>query len=197
MLYNLYEHHIIQSLQVFPRELCIMLSREDIEADSDKLIQVVSWVRIFPAIEHLIFHISSEDADSGCSSSVLDAISALARVRMSTPAGERVMGNGPLNVLIVLGKSGRSEITDAIVKIAAEDIAPDDITEETIEQHLLYQVAPDFMIKTGGSNLTDFLIWQSVYSELFFTDINWKRFRKVDFIRALRDYQSRVRRFGT
>ncbi|RPJ53201.1 MAG: di-trans,poly-cis-decaprenylcistransferase, partial [Methanobacteriota archaeon] len=43
---------------------------------------------------------------------------------------------------------------------------------------------------------TDFLIWQSVYSELFFSDVNWKWFRKVDFLRALRDYQSRKRRFG-
>jgi undecaprenyl diphosphate synthase len=53
------------------------------------------------------------------------------------------------------------------------------------------------VIKTGGYHLTDFLIWQSVYSELFFSDVNWKLFRKIDFLRALRDYQARVRRFGT
>ncbi|HJJ74275.1 MAG TPA: undecaprenyl diphosphate synthase family protein, partial [Methanocorpusculum sp.] len=43
---------------------------------------------------------------------------------------------------------------------------------------------------------TDFLIWQSVYSELFFCDVNWHKFRYVDFLRALRDFQSRQRRFG-
>jgi undecaprenyl diphosphate synthase len=52
------------------------------------------------------------------------------------------------------------------------------------------------VVKTGGSHLTDFLIWQSVYSELFFSDVNWRLFRKVDFLRALRDYQARKRRFG-
>ncbi|MFA7199277.1 MAG: undecaprenyl diphosphate synthase family protein, partial [Methanoculleus sp.] len=52
------------------------------------------------------------------------------------------------------------------------------------------------VIKTGGDHLTDFLIWQSVYSELFFLDVNWALLRKVDFLRALRDFQSRARRFG-
>ncbi|MBQ4597992.1 MAG: undecaprenyl diphosphate synthase family protein, partial [Methanocorpusculum sp.] len=80
--------------------------------------------------------------------------------------------------------------------IAASGISPDAVTEDTIEEHLLYQVTPDFVIKTGGNHLTDFLIWQSVYSELFFTDVNWDKFRYVDFLRALRDFQSRQRRFG-
>jgi undecaprenyl diphosphate synthase len=52
------------------------------------------------------------------------------------------------------------------------------------------------VIKTGGDHLTDFLIWQSVYSELFFSDVNWPLFRRLDLLRALRDYQSRARRFG-
>jgi undecaprenyl diphosphate synthase len=52
------------------------------------------------------------------------------------------------------------------------------------------------VVKTGDDHLTDFLIWQSVYSELFFSDVNWKYFRRVDFLRVLRDYQSRIRRFG-
>jgi len=56
--------------------------------------------------------------------------------------------------------------------------------------------APDLVIKTGGQHLTDFLIWQSVYSEIFFSDVNWKFFRKVDFLRILRDFQARERRFG-
>ncbi|MGB4051813.1 MAG: undecaprenyl diphosphate synthase family protein, partial [Methanoculleus sp.] len=55
---------------------------------------------------------------------------------------------------------------------------------------------PDLVIKTGADHLTDFLIWQSVYSELFFLDVNWALLRKVDFLRALRDFQSRARRFG-
>ena len=68
--------------------------------------------------------------------------------------------------------------------------------EQLIESYLTFKYTPDVVIKSGGDHLTDFLIWQSVYSELFFSDVNWKYFRKVDFLRILRDYQSRIRRFG-
>jgi undecaprenyl diphosphate synthase len=76
---------------------------------------------------------------------------------LSTPPGDIINGAGEPEIQIVLGHSGRDEITKAIV---------------TIESHLLYQVNPDFVIKRGGNYLTDFLIWQSVYSELLLTDIN-------------------------
>ncbi|KUK67709.1 MAG: Di-trans-poly-cis-decaprenylcistransferase, partial [Methanocalculus sp. 52_23] len=101
-----------------------------------------------------------------------------------------------LPVLIVVGRSGREEITESIQKIADEGIDPCDLTEETIESHLTFRSSPDLIIKTGGSYLTDFLIWQSVYSELFFLDVNWEFFRKTDLLRAIRDFQSRARRFG-
>ncbi|MDO5845999.1 MAG: undecaprenyl diphosphate synthase family protein [Methanocorpusculum sp.] len=196
MLYGIYEHKIIKSLDIFPKELCIMLAGEDLRADAAKLASVVSWVLLFPQIERLIFHISTEHPKEVEAMIPLTEASARASVTLSTPDGEKKYGSGKLNMLIVIGKSGRREITEAIAKIAKENIPADEITEETIEKHLLYQVSPDFVIKTGGNHLTDFLIWQSVYSELFFTDINWKNFRRVDFLRALRDYQSRNRRFG-
>ena len=80
--------------------------------------------------------------------------------------------------------------------LAKENKKPEEIDGTAIENHLRFKVSPDFVIKTGRSHLTDFLLWQSVYSELFFTDINWNKFRRVDFLRALRDFQSRKRRFG-
>ena len=80
--------------------------------------------------------------------------------------------------------------------MARDGVAPGDVDEHLIESYLAFPYTPDLVIKTGGDYLTDFLIWQSVYSELFFSDVNWKLFRKVDFLRALRDYQSRIRRFG-
>ncbi|KUK69365.1 MAG: Undecaprenyl pyrophosphate synthetase, partial [Methanocalculus sp. 52_23] len=101
-----------------------------------------------------------------------------------------------LPVLIVVGRSGREEIKESIRKIAEEGVDPCDLSEETIEAHLTFRSAPDLIIKTGGSYLTDFLIWQSVYSELFFLDVNWEFFRKTDLLRAIRDFQSRARRFG-
>lgn len=196
MLYGIYEHRIMTSLEVFPKELCIMLAGEDLRADRQKLLSVVSWVSMFPEIKRLIFHISTEHPKEIESMLPLSQLAENAAVTISTPEGEKTCGTGKPEILIVIGKSGRREITDAIIKIAGEHIPADEITEETIEKHLLYQVAPDFVIKTGGNHLTDFLIWQSVYSELFFTDINWNKFRRVDFLRALRDYQSRNRRFG-
>jgi undecaprenyl diphosphate synthase len=52
------------------------------------------------------------------------------------------------------------------------------------------------VIKTGAERLSDFMIWQSVYAELHFTDVNWRDFRKRDFLRAFKEYQERSRRFG-
>lgn len=194
--YSLYEHFIQKKLEIFPRELCFMLSDSDVVKDSRKVSYVIEWASELSGIEKIIFHInckSSKEIEDILSPS---EISKRCGLTLSTGNGDKQISCGKPDVLIVLGKSGRDEITEAIVRIAEENTDPSTITEETLEKHLLYKVNPDFVIKTGGNHLTDFLIWQSVYSELFFTDINWNNFRKVDFIRALRDYQSRNRRFG-
>ncbi|HJJ96066.1 MAG TPA: undecaprenyl diphosphate synthase family protein [Methanocorpusculum sp.] len=200
MLYPLYEYLIRRKLDagLFPEELCFMLSEADLLADPGRVETVVGWYMEFPAIKRIIFHIASKDpaALEGVVPS-LESLGDAVSVRLSMPSGEVTSGRGTPEILIVLGRSGREEITGAIAAIAREGVDPETITEETIESHLLYQVNPDFVIKTGGSHLTDFLIWQSVYSELFFTDVNWCRFRRLDLLRALRDYQSRVRRYGT
>lgn len=107
------------------------------------------------------------------------------------------MSGKGIAVTVAVGKSGREEITACIRAMAEEHLSPDAVDESVFERYLTFQYTPDLVIKTGGDHLTDFLIWQSVYSELFFSDVNWKFLRKVDFLRALRDYQSRVRRFGT
>ena len=81
-------------------------------------------------------------------------------------------------------------------RVKDNTLEPDDINEEVIESHLLFKFEPDLVIRAGGRRLTDFLIWQAVYSELYFTDMNWLDFRKIDFLRAIRDFQRRQRRFG-
>jgi len=73
---------------------------------------------------------------------------------------------------------------------------PEHIDEKTIESHLRFSQKPDLVIRAGGKQLSDFMIWQAAYSELYFTDINWSAFRKIDFLRAIRDCQRRERRFG-
>ncbi|MFP4625810.1 MAG: undecaprenyl diphosphate synthase family protein [Natronomonas sp.] len=104
----------------------------------------------------------------------------------------------PIQVSIGLG--GREEFATVVRRIArdveAGNLKPDDVDETVIEERLVFPNPPDLVIKTGAERLSDFLIWQSVYSELYFTDVNWRDFRRRDFLRAVREFQDRKRRFG-
>jgi undecaprenyl diphosphate synthase len=122
-------------------------------------------------------------------------ISTIARLILHVGNNKEITGNG-MDVVVAVGKSGKEEITDCIRKMAVGHVRPSDVDEKLLESFLTFKYTPDVVIKSGGDHLTDFLIWQSVYSELFFSDVNWKYLRKVDFLRVLRDYQSRKRRFG-
>ena len=104
---------------------------------------------------------------------------------------------------LAIGYDGRLEIVDAIKKIYKEvesgNINIDDVNEETVNRNL-YTAGlddPNLIIRTSGEErLSGFLLWQSSYSELYFCDSLWPELRKVDFLRAIRDYQERDRRFG-
>ncbi len=103
-------------------------------------------------------------------------------------------------IRIGIGLGGKYEFLEAVKSICNDvdigSLSPDQISKKIIEDRLVFPAEPDLIIKTGGERLSDFMIWQSVYSELYFTDINWRDFRKRDYLRALRDYSSRKRRFG-
>lgn len=108
-----------------------------------------------------------------------------------------------LNIALAYG--GRTEIVDATKKIAdlikKGEVTPDEINEQLIEQHLytahLPHPDPDLIIRTGSeSRLSNFLLWQAAYSELFIIDVYWPDFREIDLERAIRDFQKRNRRFG-
>ncbi|MFA9516249.1 undecaprenyl diphosphate synthase family protein [Halopenitus sp. H-Gu1] len=105
----------------------------------------------------------------------------------------------PIRVSIGLG--GKREFAEAVREIAADvaagELAPDAIDESTISDRLVFPAEPDLLIKTGAERLSDFAIWQSVYSELYFTDVNWRDFREREYLRALIDFRNRKRRFGT
>jgi tritrans,polycis-undecaprenyl-diphosphate synthase [geranylgeranyl-diphosphate specific] len=104
---------------------------------------------------------------------------------------------------LAIGYDGRLEIIDAIKKIVNE-IEEGKITENDIDEDLvsknLYTAGlddPNLIIRTSGEErLSGFLLWQSSYSELYFCDSLWPELRKVDFLRAIRSYQERDRRFG-
>jgi undecaprenyl diphosphate synthase len=147
-------------------------------------------------IKGLTFHISTKENSSiEKYLPVIRKIGSIAHLVIHYREQTEERGSG-LSVTVAIGKSGREEITECIKSMADCHVRPDQVNEKLLESYLTFKYTPDFVIKTGDDHLTDFLIWQSVYSELFFSDTNWKYIRKVDVLRALRDYQSRVRRFG-
>jgi undecaprenyl diphosphate synthase len=103
-------------------------------------------------------------------------------------------------VLVSIGLGGKHELATAVRSLAEDvengELDPENIDESDVEDELVFPFDPDLVIKTGAERLSDFMIWQSVYSELYFTDVNWRDFRRRDYLRALRDYQNRQRRFG-
>lgn len=115
--------------------------------------------------------------------------------------GEIAFGKGGLLELVIsLGCGGKAEVTEAIRSLL-EDVSsglidPQEIDEEAIESRLRLKQRPDLLIRLGGRELSDFMIWQSAYSELYFIEQGWRSLKKVDFLRAVRDYQRRERRFG-
>ncbi|AGB16780.1 undecaprenyl pyrophosphate synthase [Halovivax ruber XH-70] len=111
---------------------------------------------------------------------------------------DRQPADAPVQIGIGLG--GKHEFTNAVTTLAtavdAGELAADEIEDRHVESHLVFPSEPDLVIKTGAERLSDFMIWQSVYSELYFTDVNWRDFRKRDFLRAVLEYCNRSRRYG-
>ncbi|BAH54165.1 isoprenyl transferase [Rhodococcus sp. NPDC057014] len=116
-------------------------------------------------------------------------------------------GRTGTHVNVAIGYGGRQEIADAVQSLLSEKLlaglAGDElvksITVDGIDGHLYTsgQPDPDLVIRTSGEQrLSGFLLWQSAYSEIWFTEAYWPEFRRVDFLRALRDYAARHRRFG-
>jgi short-chain Z-isoprenyl diphosphate synthase len=115
--------------------------------------------------------------------------------------------SGGARVNMAVGYGGRREIADAVRALLHEHAKAGTSIEEVAEfidvdhiaQHLYTkgQPDPDLLIRTSGEQrLSGFLLWQSAHSEFYFCDVNWPDFRRVDFLRALRSYADRQRRFG-
>jgi len=123
-------------------------------------------------------------------------------------AAERTAGRtGGAEVNIAVGYGGRREIADAVRSLLNEHAKAGTSIEELAEildvDHIadhLYtkgQPDPDLLIRTSGEQrLSGFMLWQSAHSEVYFCDVNWPDFRRTDFLRALRSYANRQRRFG-
>ncbi|MBS3078499.1 di-trans,poly-cis-decaprenylcistransferase [Candidatus Pacearchaeota archaeon] len=105
--------------------------------------------------------------------------------------------NSKLIVNIAMAYGGRQEIILAIKKIIKNKIPENRVTEKIIEKYLYLSSKPDLIIRTGGEKrLSNFLPFQSTYSELIFIDKMWPEFTKEDLIHCIQEFQSRKRRFG-
>jgi short-chain Z-isoprenyl diphosphate synthase len=129
-----------------------------------------------------------------------ELVSAAKTAQETQPYGTRRLN-------IAMGYGGRQEIVDAakdlVAKLVADGTDPAEISNRIDSEGLashMYSADmpdPDLLIRTSGeSRLSGFLLWQSAYAEFVFVDVNWPAFRRVDFLRALRDFTSRERRFG-
>jgi short-chain Z-isoprenyl diphosphate synthase len=123
-------------------------------------------------------------------------------------AEERTKSNTGLHINLAVGYGGRREIADAMRSIVAQhqenggtlDALADILTPELIGDHLYTggQPDPDLVIRTSGEQrLSDFMLWQSAHSEFYFVEALGPDLREVDFLRALRDYARRHRRYGS
>ena len=112
---------------------------------------------------------------------------------------EHTAKNDAMTMVVALSYSSRWEITEAVKQIVSEGIKAEDITEETISQHLTtnFMPDPDLLIRTGGElRISNYLLWQIAYSELYFCDTYWPDFDEAELHKAIESYQSRQRRFG-
>lgn len=111
--------------------------------------------------------------------------------------------NSKITMNIALNYGGREDILNSVKSIAQKvangDLKPEEITEDDISSNLYtyYMPDPDLIIRPSGElRLSNFLMWQSAYSEFWFSDINWPDFTKNDFLKAISDFQKRNRRYG-
>ncbi len=207
LAYGVYERSMMKSLtgEPVPRCVALVISDADLvdEQSVAKLTELAGWCAGLK-IGEISVYVSITDHSSvgrltGSIRGVFEGAGFPAHI-VSPGAAFELAGDRPCRVNVSIGYGGKHELVNALReimrKIKAGEMQPGDITEAAVESHLIFRTEPDLFIRTGEERLSDFLIWQSVYSELYFTDVNWEDFRKIDLLRAIRDYQYRQRRFG-
>ncbi|HLO89988.1 MAG TPA: isoprenyl transferase [Lentimicrobium sp.] len=161
------------------------------------------------ALMDLLVHTLSEELDTLMKNNIrLKAIGDLSGLnpdcyKQLVQTMDQTSGNKRMDLILALNYSGRWEMAEATKKIAIEvaagNINPDSITSETINQYLTTKGIPDpeLLIRTGGENrVSNFLLWQIAYAELYFTKVFWPDFREDNLYEAIINYQNRERRFG-
>jgi undecaprenyl diphosphate synthase len=182
-----------------PEHVAIVLTERDLleQGAYETLSDVLGWAFDYGAHRVTVSVSVLDEAVVDTLTRELAEIDAPRSLAVRAP-GDTERAEAPIQINIGLG--GKREFAAAVREIAesveAGEIDPEEITASDVEDRLVFPEEPDLLIKTGAERLSDFLIWQSVYSELYFTDVNWRDFRRRDYLRALLEYQQRKRRFG-
>jgi len=211
MISNLYERRLLDQIIEVPRHLVLVIAENDLDTpDAYKRIGAfASWCDEI-GISRVTVYINmlrlGEEVNQRLRSQIVQRITeslqstSVAATIYSPDAPEKNSRQETTAMSISIGYGGKKELVDAIRSIAQEvrdkELSADEISEDTISSHLIFKEEPELVIRTGENRLTDFLIWQAVYSELYFTEVNWANFRRMDLLRAIRDYQKRQRRHG-
>ena len=215
---SLYENYLLSQVSgssaKVPEHVSLVLSERDLLQSNGfvKLKEYISWccqldIRVTSIYVDVID--TEEDLRSGIIERLLEELEELFPDLPPEIGFEVYTDDGDLHlkredrkmlVYVSVGFGGRKEVTKAVLSILSDvkegKMGSSDILEETIESRLKVKHEPDIFIRSGGKHLSDFLIWQAVYSELYFTDVNWHNIRKLDLLRIIRDFQKRQRRFG-
>jgi undecaprenyl diphosphate synthase len=207
LAYGVYERSMLKRVagERAPRCIALVISDADLmdQPSVARLTELAGWCAELHVGEVFVYvSITDESTVARLTGCIRDVFADEGfPVRIVSPAGEvEIRGDRPCAVNVSIGYGGKHELTNALraimQKVRNGEMRPEEIDEAVVESHLIFRSEPDLFIRTGEERLSDFLIWQSVYSELYFADVNWEDFRKIDLLRAVRDYQYRQRRFG-
>ncbi|MDF2437590.1 MAG: pyrophosphate synthase [Bacteroidota bacterium] len=206
--------------RIFGHENGVKSVRESVEAAAELGVKYLTlyafstenWNRpkeeVMALMQLLVHTISAETATLNKNNIRLQAIGDLKSLPSDCynelqEAIDKTKTNTRTTLVLALSYSSRWEIINAMKEIAEKiqnnTLSPSEITEQTINAHLCTAEIPEpeLMIRTSGEHrISNFLLWQLAYAELYFTDKLWPDFRKEDLYEAILDYQNRERRFG-
>ena len=205
MTVGLYDRYLAARIRLSdapaPERVALVITEHDLleQGAYETLSSFLEWAfETGDGAERVLIYVSV--LDKAAVPTLRNALSALESPREVAVRGPDADDAADAPVQVSIGLGGREEFASTVRRIAedaaAGELDPEDVDEDEIERRLVFQTPPDLVIKTGAERLSDFLIWQSVYSELYFTDVNWRDFRRRDYLRAVREYQERTRRFG-
>ncbi|MGZ4879467.1 MAG: undecaprenyl diphosphate synthase family protein [Halobacteriota archaeon] len=211
MISNVYERRLLDQIRGVPRHIVLVVAEKDLNTVEayKKIGAFITWcldIGVSRVTVYINMLCLGEAVNQKLRSQVVRRISdclesASVAATIYSPDGQPLVSSDQAPaVSISIGYGGKKELVDAIRSIAKKvndkELRAEDISEETVSSHLVFKEEPELVIRTGENRLTDFLIWQAVYSELYFTEVNWANFRRMDLFRAIRDYQKRQQRHG-